>query len=282
MPTGPVEPDRSWQALLAPGRSEEWFAAEPLPPLTPWNPDWSVATAWWLSELSRLVYRNETDRAQTSGGATRDQILARVGLREVWFGSRAGTQCALVQPRTSSGRRFTVLVFRGTDELRDWVRNLRAVPAAWSRGGRVHAGFARALHRIWRELRERLERADGPLVCTGHSLGGALALLAASRVPAASVWTFGAPRVGDRAFARALHDIPVQRVVNGRDLVPQLPPPSPLFLLRQFGQHRPIGQRRQRVPAPGRRLDPPATLADHAAINYSRSLAAWFGRARRR
>ncbi len=50
---------------------------------------------------------------------------------------------------------------------------------------------------------------------TGHSLGGALATLAAGRYERApEVYTFGAPRVGDGEHVKSL-DTPVYRFVNG-------------------------------------------------------------------
>jgi len=60
-------------------------------------------------------------------------------------------------------------------------------------------------------------------------LGGALAALAALRVHASEVElagaiTFGQPRTGDCTLANALASLPIVRVVNACDLVPQLPP----------------------------------------------------------
>ena len=61
----------------------------------------------------------------------------------------------------------------------------------------------------------------------GHSLGGALATLAAGRYERApEVYTFGAPRVGDGEYVESL-DTPVYRIVNGRDVVPKLPVRGP-------------------------------------------------------
>jgi len=71
-------------------------------------------------------------------------------------------------------------------------------------------------------------------IITGHSLGGALATLAAfdlskSRVIDKSkmqVYNFGSPRVGNYEFSRAFADegIPSYRIVNSRDPVSQAPP----------------------------------------------------------
>ncbi|UVS79004.1 lipase family protein [Actinokineospora sp. UTMC 2448] len=79
---------------------------------------------------------------------------------------------------------------------------------------------------------------DQTIWFTGHSLGGALAALAAMRLHfeeprllADGVYTFGQPRVCDRTLAQA-HDEAFRgrahRFVNNNDIVPQVPP-APAF-----------------------------------------------------
>jgi Lipase (class 3) len=70
-----------------------------------------------------------------------------------------------------------------------------------------------------------------PLYITGHSLGGALAMLFAYRwsnptIPIAGIYTFGQPRVGDAKFRRrydVLLGARTFRVVNEEDIVPRVP-----------------------------------------------------------
>src|SRR5262249_58747833 len=63
---------------------------------------------------------------------------------------------------------------------------------------------------------------------TGHSLGAALATLAAHRYPhTAGVYTFGSPRVGNHAFVASFNARMAQRsfrYVNDHDIVAQVPP----------------------------------------------------------
>jgi hypothetical protein len=59
---------------------------------------------------------------------------------------------------------------------------------------------------------------------TGHSLGAALATLAADRFQdVQGLYTFGSPRVGDRQFQKNFQ-LRAYRVVNGDDIVARVPP----------------------------------------------------------
>ena len=61
---------------------------------------------------------------------------------------------------------------------------------------------------------------------TGHSLGAALATLAASRLKDrfSTLFTFGAPLVGNGRFGKTIPDERHQRYVNCLDLVTRIPP----------------------------------------------------------
>ena len=150
--------------------------------------------------------------------------------------------------------RFMVLAFRGSKEPKDWrtnfttqLRNLtirkNGITSMSSYKGRVHAGFFLAwaiieqsvLAQISQWKLEAAEKGENlpPLFITGHSLGGALATIAAAAlsdndVEVAGVYTFGQPRVGDRLFVSQLNshiDGKVFRFVNNNDIVPHVPPP---------------------------------------------------------
>jgi hypothetical protein len=132
------------------------------------------------------------------------------------------------------------IAFAGTENSTDVKTDVSAgdtrMPAAWLRPGdpavRVHTGFLR-VYTLLRPKVLRLAGAAPPgatVVLCGHSLGGALATLAAldlASSPAAAgvreLYTFGQPQVGDGAFVR-LFDSRVPhavRVVNPFDPVPR-------------------------------------------------------------
>jgi hypothetical protein len=124
-----------------------------------------------------------------------------------------------------------VLAFRGSDPvtLQTWLTDVvvRLVEREHYHG-RVHLGFSSALKHTWHSIERLMDRIDGkPLFLTGHSMGGALAVLTACRLakidrPPAAIYTFGSPRVGDRTFC-AGYTLPTYRIVNRLDLVPEMP-----------------------------------------------------------
>jgi hypothetical protein len=294
--------DETWEAVIRPGLSRRYFQFDGAvgispPRFRPGAVGYTPVNAWWLSEISRLIYvRNPDEAGGVDGG--RSGFLASAALREICFINGEGVQCALIATYDNAESPFAVLVFRGTSAFDTWLSNLNTIQADWCGGGLVHAGFKSEFYRIWDAVDALLSEvpAGFPLFYTGHSLGGAMALLAAGRRPAAAVYTFGAPKVGDAAFARSLRNMPIFRVVNNRDLVAVLPPSQIPFEFCHAGEPhhysdglcpveaRPGGGAAGDVSEQngGRRsgaswfsqrfMRPPEFLLDHAPVNYSRRL----------
>lgn len=182
---------------------------------------------------SRLAYAKNS-RGRIARKRIRDQIAAwgftHVEAFEIVRGRDIDTQGFI-----AINDYHILAAFRGTESLPDWLTNLQTVkdPGPWRRT-EVHEGFqdaflAAAL-KIGETIGRRRERQR--VWVTGHSLGGALAVLLAatmreSDLPVDGLYTFGAPRVGDKAFAVRLdHELDGAahwRVVNEGDLVPHVP-----------------------------------------------------------
>ena len=197
-------------------------------------PSWHKA--WWCAQLALLAYTNEqavVDRCLAPAGLTgqlhaagnNQCLLAHDGAGNAWLAFR-GTE--IVAP-SHFNLPLSALVERFRASGWDWLGNLNLVPVAWRHGtGRVHQGFqdgfeALATNTTWAAEVERVSHAS--LWLTGHSLGGALATLAAASplgARAAGLYTFGSPPVGDSAFGHAVR-VPHLRFVNGRDAVPRVP-----------------------------------------------------------
>ncbi|MGL4550555.1 MAG: lipase family protein, partial [Gemmataceae bacterium] len=125
-----------------------------------------------------------------------------------------------------------VVAFRGTEAptslegIKDWLLtdagNLLILPegrlgtdlAAAGVGARFHQGFVNAIADIWDPVYEAtsaaLKEKDRPLWVTGHSLGGALALLAGwlflrRTVGVHQIYTYGGPMIGNDEAAKAFN-----------------------------------------------------------------------------
>lgn len=194
--------DDTLEALTEPGAAGDFFQRH-----RPRSPE------AWCAEFSRLAYADFTSALEPS--------LSSIGFHLVASFERDGTEAFLAR-----GPDFAVLAFRGSDDLRAWTANVNILPASWRGGGEVHRGFAAALEVVWADVEAALSGVAGPLLFTGHSLGGALATLAASLRPEAQLYSYGAPRVGDRDFRTAMagRSGTARRYVNHRDIVCRVPP----------------------------------------------------------
>ena len=115
------------------------------------------------------------------------------------------------------------IIFRGTQEGKDWLMNMSAIP--WKVNGRwVHGGFAAAQGSVWKKIRARLDPRK-KTYCIGHSLGGACATITALKLQSFEnirLITFGRPNVFLKG-KRRLKDIVNISVVAGSDIVATVP-----------------------------------------------------------
>ena len=189
-------------------------------PFHPDDPSFNRANALYLAYASDIAY----DRAPAVAA------WERLGLKALAFRNKVTRTRGFIGICDT----HAVLSFRGSDPLtlQAWVTDAFAgLVERAEYEGRVHLGFSSVLKRTWKSLEVLLETAeDKPLFITGHSMGGALAVLTGCRIakrgrPPAAIYTYGSPRVGDLAFC-AGYALPTYRVVNRLDLVPELPLPS--------------------------------------------------------
>ncbi len=196
-------------------------------PFHPDDPSFNRANALYLAHASDIAYHR----------APAPAAMERLGLRTVPF------RCKVTRTRGFLGVCDThaVLAFRGSDPvtLPNWLTDavVRLVERS-EYDGRVHLGFSSVLKRTWKKVEASLEGIEGrPLFLTGHSMGGALAMLTACRLakadrPPIATYTFGSPRVGDLRFCER-YDLPTYRVVNRLDIVPEMPIASMKKLLHE-------------------------------------------------
>ncbi len=127
------------------------------------------------------------------------------------------------------------IIIRGTDRLADWISNARLGNERSVTGLPVHIGFNHAFTSMLTQLRTYIStnlKDVNRIHCIGHSLGGAVATLAADWVKshtslAVKLYTFGAPRVGFEFFSKQLTKklkaSNIHRLYHDSDPVPMVP-----------------------------------------------------------
>jgi triacylglycerol lipase len=119
-----------------------------------------------------------------------------------------------------------------------WITNFTAAPSPTG----LHSGFEAAVATVWPAIKTAIKNrpaSEQPLFFTGHSLGGALAIIAAElalsdvdlKIPAMAVYTFGSPRTGDQTFFDSYTPTlgnSTFRLIHGDDIVPTVPPSLPI------------------------------------------------------
>ena len=256
--------------FVPPLKGYPYFEGRAAFPFTTQADGFQLIDAGWLVDASLLAYEHG------EGGVRAALEVARIDPKEIWadVAASGSTQCVAVQTPD-----FAILAFRGTrlesfpdplDSLRSFFdsddggppKGTAFVTPDWDDtltysnflpdGDGVHRGFGEAIAALYQDDRFNTLLAslkDKPVWFTGHSLGAALATLAARRGGAGNpqgLYTFGSPRVGIAAFATALAEAfprPCFRFVHGSDIVTALPPATPMASYRAVGELQYISER---------------------------------------
>lgn len=131
-----------------------------------------------------------------------------------------------------------LVVFRGSSNIQNWILNIGTTRSSYSlcSGCSVHTGFSGGYNLVASAVKTAVQNLKAKyrgskLFITGHSLGGALAILCTADFKSVFgtvdlTYTFGQPRVGNQAFAdwyEATHPNTF-RLVDYADIVTHLPP----------------------------------------------------------
>jgi len=222
----------------------------------------TIVKAAWAADAAVLCYArrgsqrmmdNDLVDSLAAGGLT---LQAKIGENpNDW--NAPGTQAFF-----ATGNNFAILAFRGTEvddpqnlhddldillvpepEYKNAIEpplgHLSFITHLFSLPCLVHKGFRKALNRVWPQVYRllasyRQANPNAEICITGHSLGGALALLTYSRFadPRVSAYTIGCPRVGNSAFRDRLasqNGLGHSRFVNWNDVVTHYPLESALY-----------------------------------------------------
>ena len=112
-----------------------------------------------------------------------------------------------------------VLIFSGSDSIRDWYHDLKlwSVPSETGLGF-IHAGFMELAVGTFPQIKETVLGKEHIHTVTGYSLGGSVALLVAEVLKDVQVVTFGCPVTGTHDWARR-YPHPVTRCRVAPDLI---------------------------------------------------------------
>lgn len=140
-----------------------------------------------------------------------------------------------------SSKKHNIIVFRGTQRTIEWVLNINAVyttkeSKVFSKSyGQIHPGFSTIYSNIAAQTLEIAKKLNPSVPCyvSGHSLGAAIATLAAIDIAVnvprlkkqVQLYTYASPRVGDPVFAREHNRVVPNsyRVVNLADAITLVP-----------------------------------------------------------
>ncbi len=258
--------DATWSAVFTPGDSEEYFQGPAVFGELAFDVDNKHQLAWLFSECSRLAYNTNAHARQSA--------LDQIECSEHYWCEVEDLAAGIWMHQENC-----ILAFRGTNQPKNWLRNIDALLEQFDNYGKVHSGFLAAFDLCWQHLRRHMPTYK-QLICCGHSLGGAMASIAALTCKANALFTFGSPRVGDETFSQQFEHIFHLRCCNRDDIVTHLPPSKDRFIYKHIGEALWLGtEERKRDRFKERLKDPtlwfstPKHLSDHAPINYSQRLA---------
>jgi hypothetical protein len=154
---------------------------------------------------------------------------------------------------TAARKGVSILTFAGTEpiSLADWILDF----SIHMNANGIHDGFETGVDIVWDTISAMLgdggPASSDQVVITGHSLGGALAAVAALRLVTTSIvdlnriagiYTFGAPRTGSDKFVENYRAVDggrladrTYRLIHGDDIVPKIPPRERPFAFRHVG-----------------------------------------------
>jgi hypothetical protein len=223
---------------------------------TAYDPNWAYA----LAVMSGWAY--------AEGQIFADQLqyygFARCTVTELAVSNPAMLIVSTAYFVQSADKRVGVLAFRGTEptSLINWLTD--ADTAKYTFGGdndvHVHSGFFSNVEALWGDIVDiihpAIESGLEELYITGHSLGGAMAVVAAARIfdgdgpeglyskwksVLRGIYTYGQPMVGDGGFKAKFNGLFgsfLYRHIYDDDIVPCLPPTSVDSTFVHFGERR--------------------------------------------
>jgi triacylglycerol lipase len=219
----------------------------------------SLSRAQELAALVNAAY-NQLDQGAAWQPPANYKILAALSAKEIWKG--IGPLAHIAAPFLPSvpfgfvAAKDTDLyvVIRGTKTPLEWLDDFTATPVAFNPNGQSWGKITRGFDAIYEYIGPEIIKALGDykngggslnsVFVTGHSLGAALAHIAAGGICAQFgnqpvSYTFSGPRAGEAQFAAAFAkaQLTTWRLFNTEDIVPTVPPAAIQMASPNMGMH---------------------------------------------
>lgn len=192
--------------------------------------DWTDITAAFLTKMAYINNTEDHIGFDYHGLSWHDSVTPQLSDIRQFNAFACGATCLVAFHESDSA---CYVSYRGTTEIRDVIINLwlSTTPSDFGEGS-FHSGFFHQHACLWeRVLAYIMYHCPKTVVFTGHSLGGAIATIAASKTKTVfpdkdvRVASFGCPRVGDLAFRDffSSQGIDHKRFVNHHDPISHVP-----------------------------------------------------------
>ena len=176
------------------------------------------------AELAKLIYEKDTKKITKKYPNAYVNVIKKI-------------RYMLITDVTA--KTYTIVI-RGTSNFKNAMQDMKFDKDKSNRlDCKVHSGFHKAAEMIFDDLASKMTDKDYVINVTGHSLGGAEALIvgaytAQAEMNLGKIITFGQPKAFDRDGMAKWGHLPLTRVVNETDIVPLVPPVEMMYMFKRY------------------------------------------------
>jgi len=176
------------------------------------------------AELAKLIYEKDTKKITNKHPNAYVNVIEKIRFMLI----------------TDVTAKSYTIVIRGTSNFKNAMQDLKFDKDKSNRlDCKVHSGFHKAAELIFDDLAPKLSNKEYTINVTGHSLGGAEALIVGAYTDQAKmnlgkIITFGQPKAFDRNGRAKWGHLPLTRVVNETDIVPLVPPVELMYMFKRY------------------------------------------------
>ena len=176
------------------------------------------------AELAKLIYEKDTKKITKKYPNAYVNVIKKI-------------RYMLITDVTA--KTYTIVI-RGTSNFKNAMQDMKFDKDKSNRlDCKVHSGFHKAAEMIFDDLASKMTDKDYVINVTGHSLGGAEALIVGAYTDQAKmnlgkIITFGQPKAFDKDGRAKWGHLPLTRVVNETDIVPLVPPVELMYMFKRY------------------------------------------------